>query len=290
MTDQLPLPVTAPFTKAQRATVLNLVRRAARTEIMPRFRALDAGQISQKSSVTDLVTEADTSAEALIARGLQIAFPSAVIVGEEMSETHTDYREKLEQAELGFLIDPIDGTWNFAHGLPLFGTMIAVCRFGRPVFGLIFDPIGNDAIWADIDTPSTWTGVSGRSRRVTTRARANLAQMTGIIEPNFMPLPHRRAAMEACFDLAHAWTLRCSAHHYRLLAEGAVDFVMASKLAPWDHAAGVMLCQQAGGYSAMLDGTAYTTSITSGYLLSAADEATWKRLAAHFSALLEPAE
>lgn len=285
MTAHLPLPITAPFTRAQRAMIMNLVRRAAQAEIMPRFRRLDAGQIGAKSGPMDLVTEADTAAEAMIARALQSAFPRAVIVGEEAAETTPDYREKLAEAELGFLIDPVDGTWNFAHGLPLFGTMIAVTRFGRPVFGLIFDPVGNDLVWADIETPATWVPRAAPPRPLHTRGARPLSEMTGYLELAFMPPDHRKAASEACLALAHATTLRCSAHQYRLLAEGAVDFMLATKLAPWDHAAGVLICRQAGGHAAMLDGTPYTTSIDTGYLLSAGDKASWDRLAAHFSGL-----
>lgn len=92
MNVQLPQPVTAPFSNAQRAMIVNLVRRAARAEIMPRFRKLDTGQIGTKSGPMDIVTEADTAAEAMIARALQSAFPSAVIVGEESVETVPDYR------------------------------------------------------------------------------------------------------------------------------------------------------------------------------------------------------
>lgn len=285
MTDHLPLPVTAPFSRAQRAMVLNLLRRAARTEIMPRFRRLDAGQIGTKSGPLDLVTEADTAAEAMIARGLQSAFPAAVIVGEEAAERESDYRARLAEAELGILIDPIDGTWNFAHGLPLFGTMVAVTRFGRPVFGMIFDPVGKDAIWADIETPATWVPRSGLPRRLRTRRDRSLSELTGYIELAFMVPDHRRAASDACLALAHTTTLRCAAHQYRLLAEGAVDFALSVKLNPWDHAAGVLLCQQAGGRAAMLDGTPYDTSRDSGYLLSAGDSAAWDKLADHFSDL-----
>lgn len=288
MTEHLPLRVTAPFSSAQRAMILNLVRRAARTEIMPRFRQLDAGQIASKSGPLDLVTEADTAAEAMIARGLQSAFPSAVIVGEEAAETDPEYRAKLAGAELGFLIDPVDGTWNFAHGLPLFGTMIAVTRFGRPIFGMIYDPVGQDVIWADIDTPARWDPRAGLPRRLHARSARPLAETTGYIELAFMPQDHRRAASEACLDLAHSTTLRCSAHQYRLLAQGAVDFALAVKLNPWDHAAGVLICQQAGGHAALLDGRPYDTSIDQGYLLSAGNRATWERLAEHFSALLTP--
>lgn len=286
MTDQLPMPITAPFSRAQRATLFNLVRRAAQAEIMPRFRKLDTGQITSKTGPMDLVTEADTAAEAMITRGLQIAFPNAVIVGEEAAESDPDYRKRLSDAELGFLIDPVDGTWNFAHGLPLFGTMVAACRFGRPVFGMIFDPVGRDVVWADIDTKSTWAPSSGAARAATTRKGSALADMMGYIELAFMPDDHRRSAALQCLSLRHATTMRCSAHQYRLLAQGAVDFTLATKLAPWDHAAGVMLCQQAGGHSAMLDGTPYDTSIDTGYLLSAGDKATWTQLAEHFKDLL----
>lgn len=286
MNAQLPLPITAPFSKAQRASIANLVARAAQTEILPRFRKLDSGAVSTKSGPHDLVTEGDTAAEAMITRGLQIAFPSAVIVGEEAAEKDTDYRQRLEKAELGFVIDPIDGTWNFVHGIPLFGTMIAACRFGRPVFGLIYDAVGRDLVWADIENPATWVPRMGAARRQSTRTDTTLNDMIGFVDMSALPAPHKLSMLQASAELLNVSTLRCAAHQYRLVTQGAVDFYLAAKLAPWDHAAGVMLCKQAGGYSAMLDGTPYTTSKDSGYLLSAGNEATWNTLADHFSSLL----
>lgn len=287
MSENLPLPVTAPFSKAQRATMINLVRRAVQAEILPRFRKLDTGQIDTKSGPADLVTAADIGAEAMIARGLQIAFPNAVVVGEEMAETHPDYREKLAEAELGFLIDPVDGTWNFANGLPVFGTMIAACRFGRPVFGMIYDPIGQDFIWADIDTQTTWQPHSGLPRPLHTRKDRNLADMMGFLELSFLPdtLKHATAGLAA--SLAQFGSMRCSAHQYRLLAQGSVDFFLATKLGPWDHAPGVIITQKAGGHAAMLDGTPFDTTRASGYLLCAGSEATWNTLADHFSILVD---
>lgn len=286
MTETLPMPVTAPFTRAQRASLLNLVIRAAEAEIMPRFRALNAGDINTKSGAMDLVTVADTAAEAMIARGLQRAFPHAVIVGEEAAETQADYRTTLAEAELGLVIDPVDGTWNFARGIPAFGTMIAACRFGKPVFGMIYDPVGRDVVWADIDSPAEWVPRIGRKRSVETAGQKPLEQMMGYIELAFMPAEDKRIAATQSLDLAHFSTLRCSAHQYRLLAQGAVDFTMATKLAPWDHAAGVRIVQQAGGYSAFLDGRLYDTSIDTGYLLSASSKDTWLKLRDHFADLI----
>ena len=289
MSNNLPLPVTGPFSNAQRTTLINLVRRAVQAEILPRFRRLDRGQITAKSGPMDLVTQADTAAEAMITRGLQIAFPHAVIVGEETAGEEDAYRAKLAEAELGFLIDPVDGTWNFAHGLPVFGTMVAACRFGRPVFALIYDPLGHDFLWADIDSETTWVSQTGVKRPQTTRAAADLNSLIGYLELGFMPSAHRLEAAAKAQELAHVTTLRCAAHQYRLLAQGSVDFFLATKLAPWDHAAGALLCQKAGGHAAFLDGSPNDTTPTSGYLLCASNEKTWTQVAEHFAALKEPA-
>jgi len=286
MTQTLPVPVTAPFTKAQRAMIVNLVARAATAEIMPRFRKLDTGQIETKSHAQDLVTQADTATEAMIARGLQIAFPNALVIGEEAAEADPDYREKLSQAELGFVIDPVDGTWNFAHGVPVFGTIIAVCRFGRPVFGLIYDPVGKDHIWADIETRSTWVTEAGHAKPLRTLPPRPLSQMVGIVEMGGMPPQQKRQASLHCLELSDVVGLHCSAHHHRLLAQGAIDFILASQLKPWDHAAGVLICGQAGGRAAFLDGSDYVTSQAEGYLLSAASSDTWDRVAEVFAHLL----
>lgn len=285
MTTQLPMPVTAPFSKAQRAMLVNLISRAVRSEIMPRFRNLDDSQIQTKAGPSDLVTQADLAAEAMIQRGLQTAFPSAVIIGEEAAETDPEFRQKLNEAELGLIIDPVDGTWNFANGLPVFGTILAATRFGRPVFGLIYDPIGQDFIWTDIETASTWVPRGKRARPLTSSAQTALSKLKGYVDLVFMPEDEKAKASHAALALGEVTTLRCSAHHYRLLAQGSVDFVMANKLNPWDHAAGVLLCQKAGGHAAMLDGTPYTTGIESGYLLCAGNKDMWDALAAHFHEL-----
>jgi fructose-1,6-bisphosphatase/inositol monophosphatase family enzyme len=287
MNAQLPMQVTAPFSIAQRSALFNLVRRAAQTEIMPRFRRLDQTDIARKTSALDLVTVADRSAEAMIARGLKMAFPSAVIVGEENCPDLDAATAALAEAELGFLIDPVDGTWNFAHGLPLFGTMLAATRFGRPVFAAIYDPICDDLLWADNQTPSKRRNRLGISHEVRTREGSVLSDLVGYADINMLPASQKARASTAMQALAHCTTLRCSAHHYKLLAEGAVDFVLATRLNPWDHAPGVLLCQQAGGHSAMLDGTPYSTDRTSGFILSAGSARTWELLAGHFASIAE---
>ena len=106
-------------------TVGAILARAAVQEILPRFQALTADQVRQKTSAFDIVTEADEAAEAVIAADLREAFPGALIVGEEGTERDPSLLQAIGGAELAFVVDPIDGTKNFASGLPLFGVMAA---------------------------------------------------------------------------------------------------------------------------------------------------------------------
>lgn len=82
-----------------------------------------------------------------------------------------------------------------------------------------------------------------------------------------------------------ATSLRCSCHEYRLLAQGRVDFVISPMLKPWDHAAGVVAVNAAGGVARLLDGGDYTAASQAGVLLSARDEDCWARVAEVFSFL-----
>lgn len=132
------------FSTRDALAVDQLLREAARVEILPRFRNLSAHEIRQKSSPTDLVTDADEAAERMIGEGLRRAFPHAVLVGEEATERDPSLLGRLADAELAFLIDPVDGTKNFASGLPLFGVMVAAVMRGEVVAGMIHDPMGDD--------------------------------------------------------------------------------------------------------------------------------------------------
>lgn len=132
------------FDEGQMDWLADLLADAARQEIMPRFRRLDAGDIRQKTSPADLVTEADVNAERLITAKLKERFADAVIVGEEACSDNPALLAGLDDAELAFTIDPVDGTFNFASGVPLFGVMLAVVSKGETVAGIIHDPVGND--------------------------------------------------------------------------------------------------------------------------------------------------
>jgi len=110
-----------------------LLREVARAEVMPRFRNLGPGGVRTKTDALDVVTEADTAAEAAITAGLLRRFPGAVVVGEEATAADPSLLGRLGDADLAFVVDPVDGTANFADGLPLFAVMAAALIRGEVV-------------------------------------------------------------------------------------------------------------------------------------------------------------
>src|SRR3712207_5059683 len=134
------------FSRSDALTVAELLRSAAQTEILPRFRNLSAGAIRTKTSQLDLVTDADEAAERVIEAELLRLFPGAVVIGEEGVSRNPRLLDGLGDADLAFILDPVDGTLNFASGLPLFGVMAAVLSRGEVVCGIILDPMVDD--WA----------------------------------------------------------------------------------------------------------------------------------------------
>jgi fructose-1,6-bisphosphatase/inositol monophosphatase family enzyme len=283
------LPATSQpvLTKAQQSLVLNIVRRAARTEIMPRFRALAPGDIATKSRPDDLVTAADTATEAMITRALQQAFPSALVVGEEAVHADPGLLDRIAEAPLAFILDPVDGTWNFAQGLAVFGVILAVTRFGRPAFGLIYDPVADDWVIAQSDASARIERPSGAGRPLKAAMGKQVESLTGFLPLHLFEQRHRAAVAATLPGFARVDCLRCSAHEYRMVAGGQVDFLLTGRLDPWDHAAGALICQQAGAHVEMLDGGDYSAARHKGYLLVAPDRSTWNRLKKVFGFLLD---
>ncbi len=287
MTETLPATLPSPVSPAQQQHIINIIRRAARAEIMPRFRRLSRGDISTKSGPDDLVTAADLAAEAMITRALQIAFPSALIVGEEAAAQNPDLVNQISDAPLAFIIDPVDGTWNFAHGLAVFGVILAVTQFGRPAFGLIYDPVADDwAVCTDESAPRL-ERAGGAGKELRASMGRPLEELTGYV-PIGMFTGETKVRLAATLPgFAFTQSLRCSAHQYRMIAQGYVDFSLTGSLHPWDHAAGALICESAGAHVEMLDGGPYDAGRHDGYLLVAPDRTTWNRLKKVFAFLLE---
>lgn len=255
-----------------------LLDRAASVEIMPRFRKLSPADIRQKTSAADLVTEADEAAERMITAELKARFPQALVVGEEAHEKDPSLLDALPTADLAFVIDPVDGTFNFASGVPLFGVMLSVVEKGETVAGLIYDPLGKDWLIGVKGGGSWIRSGDGSEAKVRVADAAPVSQMTGAVSWQYLAEPVRSRMARNQAKCMAQFGYRCAAHEYRLLACGFGHFVVYNKLMPWDHLAGVLIHGEAGGYSARFDGSAYRAGHLDGGILVAPDRDSWREL------------
>jgi fructose-1,6-bisphosphatase/inositol monophosphatase family enzyme len=264
------------FARADLDRLSAILAEAAEIEIMPRFRSLAEGGIREKTGALDLVTDADEKAEWRIRDACVTTFPQALFVGEESVARDPSLLQKIRDADLCIIVDPVDGTSNFAWGLPLFGVMAAVVTKGQGLAGLIYDPVGRD--WhKGLRGEGAWAeNVKGSTRDLLVARPAALSEMTGLSSWYLMPEPQRSTTVANLAKTRACFNYRCAAYEYRMISEGLCHFSLHYKLMPWDHAAGVLIHGEAGGYSALLDGTPYDATRHAGGIISAPDRATWE--------------
>jgi len=265
------------FSRADLDRLSAILVQAADAQIMPRFRALEEnGGIREKTGALDLVTDADEQGEWMIRDFCAKAFPQALFVGEESVARDKALLGKIAGADLAIIVDPIDGTANFAWGLPLFGVMAAVVAKGETVAGLIYDPVGRDWHKALRGHGAWGESASGHTRDLRVAKPGPLSEMTGLSSWYLMPEPQRARTVANLAKTKACFNYRCAAYEYRLIAEGLVHFSLQYKLMPWDHAAGVLIHGEAGGYSALLDGSPYAPTKHEGGIISAPDRESYE--------------
>ncbi|MEM8788246.1 MAG: inositol monophosphatase [Pseudomonadota bacterium] len=265
-------------------TLLDILRTAARAHILPRFRALEDAQTSQKTSPMDLVTIADTAMEHAVTQAVATRFPDWTVIGEEAVFDDPGLLDRVASAPKALILDPIDGTWNFAHGLPLFAVLAAVTEAGETRLGVIYDPLNDDAFVARPGQGAWRIAPDGRRTRLRTRPATPLEQMVGLAGLHMFPAPIRGRLAPALVDFASVGSYRCSAYEYRAAAQGAIDFMLSAHLKPWDHAAGVLIHAEAGGFARLLDDTPYRPTRHEGRILIAPDRESWYALRDRFVA------
>jgi fructose-1,6-bisphosphatase/inositol monophosphatase family enzyme len=275
------------ITRQQEAALLAITETVADEEILPRFRALDPAEITTKTHGDDLVTIADKRSELRLTQAIRDILPGAEVIGEEAISDDPSLRDRIDTAATCAIIDPVDGTWNFANGLGLFGVILAVSAHGQTVWGGIYDPMARDWMVASKGGGAWYQAPDGRRTRLDI---SNGPDTVGACRGNLpvylfdRPVQHRLAAMIP--DFQRSSCLRCSAHDYRMLARGSFDFSICPILNPWDHAAGCLIVQEAGGVARLLDGRDYAPTQRIGCLLTARSETLWQALADKFTPAL----
>ncbi len=264
-----------------------IVRRVAKAEIMPRFRALPDSDIRSKSEPDDLVTEADVRAEAAIGQAVRELLPDALVVGEEAVSADPGVLDGLADADCAVIIDPVDGTWNFAKGLATFGVILAVTQNGETVFGMLYDPVIDDWVVARRGGGAWFCRPDAAPRRLQIGGDTPQDQSVGFVPLFMFPFEIRMRLSGAIPGFRRVWSVRCSCHECRMMAQGHADFCLTGTLNPWDHAAGALAVEEAGGAVGLLDGTPYRGVMSGdGCLVTARSAETLARIRATFGPLI----
>ncbi|MFZ1743854.1 MAG: inositol monophosphatase family protein [Pontixanthobacter sp.] len=256
----------------------DLLHRVSEQIILPRYRNLEASDIADKGK-NELVTIADRESEVMLAAGLERLIAGLAIVGEEASEADKSVLIGLSQR--CWIIDPIDGTGNFASGNPPFGILIALCEGGLAQSGWIYNPLTRRFCHAHRGEGAFIDG-----KRISAKATGAAPPIAGI-STLFMQDGQREQVQ---LHIAPHYTLvdipRCAAEQYPRLALGTNDVSIFNRTLPWDHAAGVLWLNEAGGKAARNDGSEYRVDEwDKPGLIGAASPTLWQELADRMSKL-----
>lgn len=247
---------------------------------MPRFRNLAANDVATKSGPMDLVTVADRAAEEAIRKGVEQVLPGAVVIGEEAVAEDAELLDAIGTSRTCVIVDPIDGTGNFVAGLAVFGTILAVVHEGQTVFGLLHDPVLDDWMFAVRGGGAWFRRRNGAQSRVPPRTETPaLDRARGFVTLDDYDTETRKIVRQGFDAVFHVRDIRCSCHEYRLLASGSVDFLRSHTLKPWDHAAGLLLLEEAGGWAAVEGVRPYSPTISDGRIIAAGSEALGRDIA-----------
>lgn len=258
---------TTSTTTVDPDAVAAIMREVAQTEILPRYKTLEKHEIRQKSHPGDLVTAADEAAEKALAEHLRALLPGSVVVGEESVAAEPEVLRKLQEAAPVWVLDPVDGTRNFAHGVARFAVMVALVQNGDTVGGWILDPLA-DVIYVAQPGSGSWRN----GTRIHVCEPAPLQTLVGATGYGHAKLFKPRGMRTRQTGSA--------AHDYMQASDGRVGFaVFRRRLHPWDHAAGALIHHEAGGYGRLYDGRCYRPGDTEGdHLILAPNEAIWHEL------------
>ncbi len=245
------------------AAVTALVETVAYELVLPRFRALVDGDVSEKAP-GDLVTVVDTAAEAEIIAGLAAIAPGIPVVGEEGSAADPAVLAALPGLPVAFLVDPIDGTRAFVDGAPDYAVMVALVSGGASVASWICLPSRGHTYVAERGSGAWRDGV-------------RMAPPDRPDEPRVLIGPTRddaalverarRVGLPSIGVGRRMWAGR----HYTALADGEVDALGYWAGWPWDHAPGAVLVRELGGVVAGMDGKDYRPKDVAERVVVAAD-------------------
>lgn len=230
--------------------VAELMRETAAAELLPRFRNLAEGDIRHKRP-GDVVTVADVASEQRLASGLAKILPGVPVVGEEAVEADPGLLDLIGRPdESCWIVDPLDGTSNFSKGRDVFAMIVCLVHDARTIGGWILD-VPNDRM--AVAVKGQGATLEGRAVSFPPGGQRPRGYIGWAVRKEFdrqlMPAQRRR--------LGDLTSLNCAGQEYIAMLAGEREFNLYRRTKPWDHAAGALMVEEAGGRAQRFDGSGY---------------------------------
>jgi fructose-1,6-bisphosphatase/inositol monophosphatase family enzyme len=256
--------------------VISIISKIAEEEIIPKFLNLKPNEVFKKSN-GEIVTIADIKAEQRLDKALSSLILGSKTIGEEKAAQDTSILKYLNENKPVWIIDPIDGTQNFSNGTPCFAVMVALVLNKEIIASWIHDPITKITIHAYYNK-----GAWDDTKRLKIKPPAPLNKMIGSFPKKLVQQLEESKKSNQKFKPNFIKRYRCVGREYMDLARGKLNFLRYSgQLKPWDHAPGILINRELGGYDSLVPGNApYVCSeeIPRKTLMLARDANIWRKL------------
>ena len=255
MSSDTPVPMTA----VDFGSFVEMLAAKSGEVILPFFRTSLSIEDKSNAGRFDPVTAADRAAEAAMRALIRDAFPAHGIIGEEYGSEHPD-------AEYVWMLDPIDGTKSFIAGMPAWGTLIGLTRFGQPVFGMMHQPFLRESFTGDGEA-SRYRGPAG-DRQLIARKCAALEDAVLFTTSPLLMSEQDRGAYRRVEERVRLSRYGGDCYAYCMLAAGHIDLVIETELKPHDVVPLVPIISGAGGVLTTWDGG---SALSGGRIVAASD-------------------
>jgi len=252
--------------------VSELIREVAATVVLPRFRHLSAADVQEKVP-GDLVTIADQEAEVALTAGLTRLLPGSTVVGEESVAADPTVLSGVGADGAVWIVDPVDGTNNFAAGKTPFAVMVALLRDGEPAASWILDVVEDEMTVAEAGSGAWRDGLRLKTRTDNPGAAA----LNGSANPIYLPDDLRFEVDQNKHLLGRVTAgAHCAGWEYPAVVTDVQQFALFWRILPWDHVPGALIVLESGGTALHLDGSSYQPTDSDRGLIIAPNEEVWR--------------
>ncbi|MEP5569128.1 MAG: inositol monophosphatase [Halioglobus sp.] len=251
-------------------SITSAIREAAEEEIMPLWRNLHEHQIEIKSP-GDVVTVADRACEDRLSRALIAMIPGSLVIGEESVHGDASLMDILEGERPVWVIDPLDGTSNFAAGEGPIAVMVCLIHNQETLGAWIYDPVNATLLQAEVGAGCSLDG----KQLSTTPFTGNTHNISGALSTKYLPDTMKLQAHEGARSLGVTRASGCAGFDYRALVTGDYQFVFYYRTLVWDHAPGVLIAREAGAHTGRFDEESYLPASENVGLICATNKKIW---------------